>query len=89
MKLRPEEVDAIIGDRSQGKPAADRTGYVGIARYRGPRGRTYRPMRTAVCLDLDAAIAELDRLTSKPYAHQAYCAETDVVEVDSTGQVRS
>lgn len=87
MKLTPTETDLIIHDRTQGRPAAERTGYVVVVQFSGPRGRRYRPMRTAVHLDMDAAIAEAERIKGGRYAHGAYPTSDELREVTCTGKV--
>lgn len=85
-KISSDDQDAIIRNRASGKPARERTGFVGLVRFQGPRGRQYRATWTHVRLTIDEAIADIERIRGKRYAHGAFPIADDVVEIDAQGR---
>jgi ribosomal protein L15E len=66
----------------------DKLGYVGVVRFRGPRGRKYVPLRTRVYANADLAQEEVGKIRAKPYRHGAFATGDEVVAVDHMGRVQ-
>jgi len=85
-KISSEDQDMIIRNRESGKPAAARTGFIGVVQFRGPRGRVYRATWRQVRLTIDEAIQDVANIRQGNYAHGAFPVSDDVVEIDATGK---
>lgn len=83
----PERFQITDEERARVLRTADKVGYVGVVRFRGPRGRRYRPVRTAVCLTLEQAEAAVTDIRGRQYRSGAFPIGHDVYAVDHIGRV--
>lgn len=74
------------GDRTQIKSTRAKRMYCAILYYRGPRGRKYRSIRTALRVFPERVEEDVNEARLKQYAHGAFLRAYEVVEVDSLGR---
>jgi hypothetical protein len=74
-------------ERALARRRPDHIVYVGIVSFRGPRGRDYRPVRTAACVTLDAAEQAVTKIRGKQYRNGAFPIGYELVAVDHLGRV--
>lgn len=85
-KISDDDREAIIRNRASGKPAAERTGFIGVVDFRGPRGGKYRPVWYAVRLTPEEALADVEKIYGKRYARGAAPVADDIVEINAYGE---
>lgn len=67
--------------------ATKKVGYVGVVRFRGPRGRNYRPIRTEASLFREAAESAVNNIRSRQYRNGAAPTGHDLYTIDHLGRV--
>lgn len=76
-------------ERALAKRRPNKTVFVALVMFRGPRGRNYTPIRTAACLTADLARDAAQDIRNARYAHGAYPTSTWIHEVDFIGRVQN
>ena len=62
--------------------------FLAVIEFRGPRGRRYRPTRTAPELTALHAEERAQEIRNRPYAHGAYATSSAVYRVNALGYVQ-
>jgi hypothetical protein len=83
----PTRIQLSDSDRAMIRRRADKTGYVGLVDFRGPRGRKYRGVHTGAKLTLELAENAVAELRGRRWAHGAYVSEVEYVAVNQLGEV--
>jgi len=82
----PERFKLTDKERSLGKRRPTKTLFVAVINFRGPRGRRYRPMRTAATMTPQQALDQAQDIRTRPYAHGAFATTTTLYAVDFIGR---
>jgi hypothetical protein len=83
----PERIALSDKERALVRRLKERTAYIGIADFRGPRGRKYIPIRTEASVTIEQAEQALERITHAQYAHGAFPTKSELYAVDQLGRV--
>lgn len=74
-------------ERALGKRRPDKTLYLGVVRFRGPRGAKYRPVRTAAVMTPELALEGVADIRSRRYKNNPYPTGHTIYAVDFIGRV--
>jgi hypothetical protein len=84
-----ERIELTQEERNFIKRRPGKVAYIAVARFRGPRGRRYRPLRTKPHFTPEAADAAALEMRSRPYAHGAFSTGHVIYRVDFIGRVQA
>lgn len=83
------KIDLSQSERNLAKRRPSKTVEVAVINFRGPRGRKYRPIRTAACLNRGLAVAAAREIRCRRYANGAFPTSTEILTVDFIGRVKA
>ncbi len=83
----PKRITLNDSERALLRRLPDRTGYVAIVNFRGPRGRNYVPIRTAAYLTIELAEKAAADIRGRRYKNNAMPIGTELYAVDALGRV--
>lgn len=83
----PAKIALSDAERAMIRRRPSKTGLVGVVNFRGPRGRQYRPIRTAACVGRVGVEREIAEIRGKRYANGAFATSAAIRTVNHLGVV--